>query len=52
MLFLADVAGFSGLPEAHLPDFFIAFLAIVEQQVKINIDPVPEHLGRRPVHRR
>ena len=33
MLF-ADVAGFSGLPEPHLPEFFIAFLALVEQQLK------------------
>ena len=31
MLF-ADVAGFSGLPEPHLPAFFIKFLALVEQQ--------------------
>ena len=33
MLF-ADVAGFSGLPEPHLPKFFIEFLAIVEQLLK------------------
>jgi class 3 adenylate cyclase/tetratricopeptide (TPR) repeat protein len=33
MLF-ADVAGFSGLPEPHLPAFFIAFLALVEQELK------------------
>jgi class 3 adenylate cyclase len=33
MLF-ADVAGFSGLPEAHLPRFFMDFLAIVEQELK------------------
>jgi class 3 adenylate cyclase len=33
MLF-ADVAGFSGLPEAHLPAFFIEFLALVEQELK------------------
>ncbi len=33
MLF-ADVAGFSGLPEPHLPAFFIEFLALVEQQLK------------------
>ncbi len=33
MLF-ADVAGFSGLPEPHLPEFFMAFLALVEQQLK------------------
>jgi class 3 adenylate cyclase len=33
MLF-ADVAGFSGLPEAHLPAFFVALLGIVEQQLK------------------
>jgi class 3 adenylate cyclase len=33
MLF-ADVAGFSGLPEAHLPAFFLEFLGIVEQQLK------------------
>ena len=33
MLF-ADVAGFSGLPEPHLPAFFIRFLALVEQQLK------------------
>jgi class 3 adenylate cyclase/tetratricopeptide (TPR) repeat protein len=33
MLF-ADVAGFSGLPEPHLPAFFIEFLALVEQELK------------------
>jgi class 3 adenylate cyclase len=33
MLF-ADVAGFSELPEAHLPAFFIQFLALVEQELK------------------
>ncbi len=33
MLF-ADVAGFSGLPEPHLPAFFIEFLAMVEEQLK------------------
>ena len=33
MLF-GDVAGFSGLPESHLPAFFIQFLAVVEQQSK------------------
>jgi class 3 adenylate cyclase/tetratricopeptide (TPR) repeat protein len=33
MLF-ADVAGFSGLPEPHLPAFFIEFLALVERQLK------------------
>jgi class 3 adenylate cyclase len=33
MLF-ADVAGFSGLPEAHLPAFFIQFLALVEEELK------------------
>jgi class 3 adenylate cyclase len=33
MLF-ADVAGFSGLPEAHLPAFFIRFLALVEEELK------------------
>ena len=48
MLF-ADVAGFSGLPEPHLPAFFIEFLAIVEQNSKTDADAVPEHLGRRPV---
>ena len=32
MLF-GDVAGFSGLPESHLPAFFIQFLAVVEQQL-------------------
>ena len=34
MLF-ADVAGFSGLPEPHLPEFFMEFLKIVEQQLKL-----------------
>jgi class 3 adenylate cyclase len=33
MLF-ADVAGFSNLPEAHLPEFFLEFLQIVEQELK------------------
>jgi len=33
MLF-ADVAGFSGLPEPHLPEFFMRFLRIVEDQLK------------------
>lgn len=33
MLF-ADVAGFSGLPEAHLPAFFIQFLALVEEELR------------------
>jgi len=33
MLF-ADVAGFSGLPEPHLPAFFIEFLALVEYELK------------------
>ncbi len=33
MLF-ADVAGFSGLPEPHLPKFFMEFLSIVEQQLR------------------
>jgi class 3 adenylate cyclase/tetratricopeptide (TPR) repeat protein len=33
MLF-ADVAGFSGLPEAHLPAFFIQFLALVEKELR------------------
>lgn len=33
MLF-ADVAGFSGLPEPHLPAFFMKFLSIVEEQLK------------------
>ena len=33
MLF-ADVAGFSGLPEPHLPAFFIKFLALVEEELK------------------
>lgn len=33
MLF-ADVAGFSGLPEPHLPAFFMEFLRIVELQLK------------------
>ena len=50
MLF-ADVAGFSGLPEPHLPAFFIEFLAIVEQQLRVDAGAVPEHLGRRPLCR-
>jgi class 3 adenylate cyclase len=33
MLF-ADVAGFCGLPEPHLPEFFIAFLEIVAKQLR------------------
>ncbi len=33
-MFFADVAGFSGLPEPHLPAFFIKFLALVEQELK------------------
>jgi class 3 adenylate cyclase len=33
MLF-ADVAGFSGLPEPHLPAFFIGFLAIVRKELE------------------
>ena len=33
MLF-ADVAGFTGLPEEHLPEFFQKFLGIVEQELK------------------
>jgi class 3 adenylate cyclase len=33
MLF-ADVAGFSGLPEPHLPAFFIEFLNLVEHELK------------------
>ncbi len=33
MLF-ADVAGFSGLKESHLPTFFIDFLSIVEDELK------------------
>ena len=33
-MMFADVAGFSGLPEPHLPAFFIAFLALVEQELK------------------
>jgi class 3 adenylate cyclase len=34
MLF-ADVAGFSGLAEPHLPAFFIAFLGLVSEELKI-----------------
>jgi class 3 adenylate cyclase/tetratricopeptide (TPR) repeat protein len=33
MLF-ADVAGFSNLPEAKLPEFFTAFLGVVEKQLE------------------
>jgi class 3 adenylate cyclase len=33
MLF-ADVAGFSGLPEPHLPKFFMEFLRLVEEELK------------------
>jgi class 3 adenylate cyclase len=33
MLF-ADVAGFTGLPEAHLPAFFIDFLSVVERELQ------------------
>jgi class 3 adenylate cyclase len=33
MLF-ADVAGFSGLPEAHLPAFFLEFLGLVSKELK------------------
>ncbi|WP_020474994.1 TRAFs-binding domain-containing protein [Zavarzinella formosa] len=34
MLF-ADVAGFSGLAESHLPAFFIQFLKLVEEELEI-----------------
>ena len=33
MLF-ADVAGFSGLPESHLPAFFIDFLTLVQEELR------------------
>jgi class 3 adenylate cyclase len=33
MLF-ADVAGFSGLPETDLPDFFLAFLGVVHEALR------------------
>jgi class 3 adenylate cyclase/tetratricopeptide (TPR) repeat protein len=34
MLF-ADVAGFSGLPEPHLPAFFLDFLNLVREQLRV-----------------
>jgi class 3 adenylate cyclase len=39
MLF-ADVAGFSGLPEPHLPAFFEAFLGEVAQELKASAPPL------------